>query len=331
MPRLKQLKGRSAGVCEYRLQRNRAIAKHCLAMALGVLSSSPEPTFADLVSDRWLGFLAFDAQGKIEDYAGDRMTMQGVESISADRAALLEIGRSLSEEEWALPSDCAGWDVKDVYVHLWLTFARLLDPASNPTQYPNDVEKSIDYVVDQHRNLSPSEVLRHYEEVSERGLRRLRKMQAPETRDIEVALDNLGTYPVWQLANANAFDHHAHLRFDLVAPTGPLERTAPPAGELQLAPTIVWMTAGLPQMCREALAGIDGSVSLSLVGPGGGTWRFEGGEFPKSEAPADATIRSTTEEFVIWGTCRRPWAERNVTLHGDEKLATRFCDAVNVI
>jgi hypothetical protein len=174
-------------------------------------------------------------------------------------------------------------------------------------------------------------VLINYEDTCGRALRRLEKLQSPGTRDIEVTLDNLGTYPVWQLANATAFDHHAHMRFDLVAPSGPLDRVVPPATELQLAPTIIWMTSGLPQMCQKELTGIEGSIALQLDGPGGGRWRFEGGEFPQSQDPADAEVRSTTEEFVIWGTARRPWSERDVTLSGNEDLAATFCSAVNVI
>jgi hypothetical protein len=174
-------------------------------------------------------------------------------------------------------------------------------------------------------------VLAAYEATSERAVRRLARFQDEGTRDIEVTLQNLGTYPLWQLANANAFDHHLHLRFDLLAPTGPLQHTAPPAGELQLAPTILWMASGLPQMCRRELANIDGSIALELDGPGGGRWRFEAGQFRASDAAAEATVQSTTEEFPVWGTQRRPWRDRKVSLSGDEELAARFCDAVNVI
>jgi hypothetical protein len=44
-----------------------------------------------------------------------------------------------------------------------------------------------------------------------------------------------------------------------------------------------------------------------------------------------ATIRSSSRDFVIWGTQRRPWRDFDVTIEGDAVLAAAVADNINVI
>jgi hypothetical protein len=43
------------------------------------------------------------------------------------------------------------------------------------------------------------------------------------------------------------------------------------------------------------------------------------------------TIRSSSRDFVIWGTQRRPWRDYDVTLEGDTELASAVADNINII
>jgi hypothetical protein len=98
-----------------------------------------------------------------------------------------------------------------------------------------------------------------------------------------------------------------------------------------------WMLAGLPQMCRQAMTVVDHPLDLTLTGPGGSTWGLtpsEGGLLevtPGGTPEAKAEVIGVAQEFVLWGTRRRPWGDYDVKIKGDEDLATRFLDVLNIV
>ena len=264
------------------------------------------------------------------------MTAQALDAIATDREVLLALGDSLRDDEWSLPSDCAGWTVQDVVAHMATVFLQIADPSSLPSPDPDDVERTADRCVDSWRGRSPREVLDGYRTASEVGLAALRAMQAPEMLEVVVPLANLGSHPVHLLADALAFDHYTHIRIDLLQPLGPIDRPAPPSDELRLVPTIGWMLAGLPQMCGDRLAWLDAPVGLVLEGPGGGEHHLEpraGGVAVCDGLPPDrvATIRSSTADFVVWGTKRRDWRTLELRIQGNAATAAKVLDAIDVI
>lgn len=264
------------------------------------------------------------------------MTAAAVDAVTADRDALAELASSFTPEEWASPSDCAGWSVQDVVAHMATVFLQIADPSSLPPPDPDDVERTADVNVEAWRGRTPAEVLDGYLLASEAGLAALGAMQGPEMLDVVVPLSNLGTHPVHLLADALAFDHYTHIRIDVLRPLGPIERAAPAADELRLRPTVGWMLAGLPQMCRSELSWLQEPVDLLLEGPGGGAHHLvPGSDGVRLEAGRGAGavggIRSSTADFVVWGTKRRDWRTLLVSTIGDAAVATRVLDAVNVI
>jgi hypothetical protein len=91
-------------------------------------------------------------------------------------------------------------------------------------------------------------------------------------------------------------------------------------------------------MCKEALSFMDRPVTITLDGPGGGSWAVvsSSGGKPGRIQPAPvpgsaATITANPDEFAIWTTRRRPWREQDVKIEGDEAYASRFLDAVKVV
>jgi hypothetical protein len=64
---------------------------------------------------------------------------------------------------------------------------------------------------------------------------------------------------------------------------------------------------------------------LELVGDGGSSFLVGPDGTPK------ATITTTPDAFVRWGTRRRPWRDEGVTIAGDSAYGARFCDATNII
>ena len=247
----------------------------------------------------------------------------------------LALAGSLSEQEWEAPSDCAGWRVRDVFAHLGHTFHGVCDPSlMGGGDTPEAAEAALGKSVDERRDWTIDQVLDEYRTYAPQVLELLRSMQEPPLADSELSLGALGTHPMHRLANAFVFDHYCHLRDDVLAPYGSVERPAPEPSESYLAPTMEWLMGGLPQMCAPALGIVDRPVTFHFTGAGGGTWSLvpagdgttrvvEGGV-----ADAAAEVTSGTDEFVRWGTKRRDWRDEGVSITGDEAYAAGVLDAI---
>ena len=266
------------------------------------------------------------------------MTAMAIAALKAERQEILTMAHSLTLAEWHMPSDCDGWRVQEVVAHMAAVFRGLVEPGSVPTGDGTDVEASAELAVAERTSWEPAEVLAEYEEYSSKAIDVLNAMQDPPTADMVIPMGNLGSYPLHILANALAFDHYCHLRNDILKPNGPIDRPRPADDDLRLGPTIVWMTTGIPQMCADSLRDQSYAVVLELTGPGGGTWTYgpvgENGLVALrtgETTQAVATIKSSTKDFVVWSTKRRPWRDMAVTIHGDDVRAAEFLDAVNVI
>lgn len=260
------------------------------------------------------------------------MTIAAVEALRAEQARARDLFASLDDAEWQTASGCAGWRIQDVAQHMASTFHGIADPTTIERGSSADVEANAEVPVSARRDWSVAQVVAEYDEWSDRGIEALAAMQADGVGDQVIPLGNLGSHPMHILANAIAFDHYCHLRFDVGAA---IERAAAlPNDEAVLAPTLEWMLAGIPQMCTEALAASQQGVNLEFAdlgvthvlspGEGGASWTVEEGR--RAELP---TAVSTAHAFVSWGTKRADWREFGVELSDPSAEAT--LDAINVI
>jgi len=267
------------------------------------------------------------------------MSVRGVEAVRVLQDDVLTVIRSLSDEEWQRPSGCAGWRVQDLVAHMSSNFQVTVEP---PDAAPTDgppvaAEQAMEMLVEPRRGWSAQQVLAEYEEFAPRALAVLASLQEEPAASAPLPLADLGTYPTNLLADAYAFDHYCHLRVDLLRPLGPIERKLPPADDVRLGPTVGWMIAGLPQMCSRSLTALDRPLQLVLDGPGGGTWTLDRERpdalvqvAPGATGEAAATVRSTSHDFVIWGTTRRSWRD-HVTVEGDAAYAASVLDQLDII
>lgn len=262
------------------------------------------------------------------------MTREAVASLRADHDALLELAASFTPDEWAAPSDCAGWTVQDVVAHMTQVFRQMVDPASLPPGDPSGkTERNQDRYVEAMRSLTPQEVLEQYRSLGEQALPTLDGIQGV---DSEIDMADLGRYPLHMVANALAFDHYTHLRVDILQPLGPIDRQAPPADELRLQPTLDWMLTGLPQMAPDALSWLDAEVNLLISDPAARTVHVAPADGARvavreGEAPTGvASVHTSSTDFVVWATKRRDWRTLDVRLEGRTDVAERFCDSVHV-
>ncbi|HEX6493731.1 MAG TPA: maleylpyruvate isomerase family mycothiol-dependent enzyme [Candidatus Dormibacteraeota bacterium] len=254
--------------------------------------------------------------------------------LREERGAVLDLCRTLTPEEWATPSDCAGWSVQDVVAHMGAAFHGMFTPWLLRVMRTTSIERSNDGDVESRRWWEPDRVLREYESWGGRVLGLMPLMQRRPLRAVPIPLGDIGKYPMGLLASALTFDHHVHLRHDIAVPLG---RTLPPPSAEHMAVVSEWLLAGMPQMCGEALSWVDRPLALVLTGPGGGAWTIgplagKGLQVQEGRSPAAAaTVTGDVYDFPIWGTKRRPWHAFGLAIEDDEEHATRFLDSLNLV
>jgi uncharacterized protein (TIGR03083 family) len=266
------------------------------------------------------------------------VSKQGVEGLRAERDSSLEIFRSLTDDEWNAPSDCAGWTVRDVVAHMGSIQHGVADPSAM-VDISGGAELAMEVPVAERRNWKITDVLEEYETYSGQIADATATFQDPPLADTMLPMADLGTHPMAIMSNMFLFDVYCHLRNDILGPHGPIDRPEPPRDEARLRPTVEWMLAGLPWMAADTLGAVlDRAITLELTGTGGGVWTIspvddesEGRvRVREGEAPgAEATVTSSAHDFVVWGTRRRPWSNF-VQTSGDPEYATRVLDAVKI-
>ena len=216
------------------------------------------------------------------------MTTEAISALDAEQARALELFRSLSAEEWAAPSDCAGWRVQDVAPTWARCSTRSPTPARSTAGPARTWRPTPRCRWEPGRTGRAREVLADYEEWSAKGREALVALQGQGVATTVVPLANLGSHPLHLLANALVFDHYCHLRWDIAAPNGPVARDLP-QDHAVLTETMTWMLAGLPQMCTDALSVVDRPVTLVFDGPAGAAGRCSPRPSPAGSRPSCPT------------------------------------------
>lgn len=267
------------------------------------------------------------------------MSQAAVDAVTELSGRFLAVANSLTPEELAMPSACAGWTVQDLIAHASSNFQAVVEPpaasqegADGPAPRAEDLMSQL---VDARRGWTSEQVLGELNEYAPGWLQALQGLQSEPTASVEVPMSELGTYALASLADAFAFDVACHLYVDLLAPTGPVVRDVPPLDDATLAPGIGWMLTGLPQMCPAVTPVLERPLGLVLTGPGVGEWTLvpDPVRLVVVAGLTDdtaAVVESDAFEFMQWGTFRKPWREQ-VTISGDHEYAARVLDTINII
>ncbi len=262
-----------------------------------------------------------------------------IEAVVALRLAVDEVKSvvsSLTDEEWSRPSGCAGWSVRDLVAHMSSNYKETVDPSpppAEPVQLP--AERMMDLLVEPRKDWTNQQILAEYLDYCDKAVDVLASFQDEPLASTVIPLADLGSYPMHQLADAYAFDHYCHLRIDLLAPRGPIERAVPAADATRIGPAVRWMITGMPQMQQNLGASLSAPIVLVLTGPGGGEWTIapSGSDIVVTAGASDtavATVSSSGHDFVDWGTQRSNW-RGHCSVTGDESVVARFLDALNII
>lgn len=262
------------------------------------------------------------------------MSREGLEAVRLAVEEVKSVITTLSDDEWAAPSGCEGWSVKDLVAHMSSNYAEMVEPSPPPPEPVNlPAERLMDLLVEPRKEWTNAQVCEEYLKYCDGAVAALAALQDPPLADTPVPLADLGTYPMHQYADAFAFDHYCHLRVDLLAPFGPIHRDLPPADAARLAPAIGWMLAGIPQMQPGLVDSLSAPFRLTLTGPGGGSWVLapvDGKIDIGSDGDTVAEVTSDGHAFVLWGTVREPWRD-HCTVTGDADVVARFLDALNIV
>ncbi|MFG1667824.1 maleylpyruvate isomerase N-terminal domain-containing protein [Streptomyces sp. Y7] len=254
-------------------------------------------------------------------------------------ADALRIARSLKPEEWQAQSAAEGWRVQDVFTHLAVFLNMVADPSMRLPDNPSGkAERMNDLTVDERRQWSPAQVLDYYEAQSRAGLAALEALQGPELADVPMRMAELGTYRMSELSDAMAFDHLVHLSADVLMPRGPVGGPVMILDETRVAPALEWMLSGLPKMSGGALFPVlTEPVRFVLDGPGALEFVLARAETGTAQVAVDRdggsarhTVRSSTTDFLLWGTTREPW-EKSTRIDGDVPYVAAVLGAIDIV
>lgn len=252
-------------------------------------------------------------------------------AFKAERAAMLEFCESLGPAEWRMDSRAAGWSIKDVVAHMAAGFHAMFSPSAVKLMRGNDIERANDDMVGARHDRPPAEVFGEYRRWSRAFGGLVPMLTGSPAGRIRMPLAELGRFPARLLVSAMVFDHHTHLRHDMAPALG---RPIPATDANRMAAVCEWMIAVLDnQLLAAPNPALDRPVSLTLTGPGGGSWLVaSSGEITAGVTePAAAHITGVALEFPEWGTRRASWRDRDVHITGDAGYGAAFLDAVNIV
>lgn len=259
----------------------------------------------------------------------------GTKLLIEDTLAILE---TLTDEEWGMETGCEGWTVKGMVDHLAATFSVVISPDAALDGVTSEVnfEAVNDIMVNAAEDFSPAETLESYKTQAPDAIAAISAVQGPETAGVTACLGDVGTYEVHWFANAICFDHLCHLHIDVLAPTGPIKRDAPPLDEARLSPAMDWLLTVMPQWSGAELAkALTAPVDLTLTGVGAKQlqMRPSGGdviEIVWGESGAGASITSDALTAMSWLTGRGD-KKAGATLGGDTALAGAVLEAMRSV
>jgi uncharacterized protein (TIGR03083 family) len=195
---------------------------------------------------------------------------QWMAAAAQEHRRLLRVLRGLDAEQWQAPTDCDGWEVRDIVAHLaggaastasLREQARLAWHARRLGRQGDLIDRMNEVQVEERRSLTPAALLSDLEAAAKRGLAARRRIPAP-VRAIPVPFGPpLGTRPLGHLmGRIYTRDAWMH-RVDLTRATGTaLELTGEHDGAI------------IEDVVAEWAAAHGADYDLRLTGPAGGRW-----------------------------------------------------------
>jgi uncharacterized protein (TIGR03083 family) len=264
------------------------------------------------------------------------MSLAGISGMRAAAGDVIEVARSLNESEWQIPSAAAGWSVQDVVSHVGCLLELLQAAVGGEAVPDSGIEPINEVMVAARRGWDTARTVDNVEKQLDQAITLFTPLQEAPMASVETPMLDLGTYPLHAIADMFTFDMTTHLRYDILAPRGPINRQLGPLDEARLGPSVSWLLGGIPKMQPDLAGHLTAPLALHLTGPGARNVLIRAQASAifvdplRSPDEAAATLTSTTGDFLAWSTARLPWRTL-VTIEGDQSAATAFLDTINLI
>lgn len=265
-----------------------------------------------------------------------------------ERRHLLDLLGGLAEEEWAAPTVCPDWSVKDVALHLLgadlAKLARCRDGFVDPSFAPPGADLTDWTTLVGALDAWNEQWVRATRRLSPRVLCDLLEMTGPAMYDYFVGLDltALGEtvswagpepVPTWlDVAReyTERWTHQQQIREALGRP-GLTERRF-------FAPVLATFVHALPHTLRSVAAAEGARLRLRIIGDSGGAWqavRVAGRWQLCRDEPASVDATLPLDQDLAWRLFTRgisaAQARPSVSLDGDQRLATAALEMVTII
>jgi uncharacterized protein (TIGR03083 family) len=268
----------------------------------------------------------------------ERTTDEVIEGLRQTWSSLLDATRDLDDAQWALATDCPGWDVKDQLSHLIGIERTLLGESTPEIEVPtrdyvkNPIGQMNEAWIEFLRQRSGNEVRSEFESVTNQRLAALEAMDEDDFE--EIGWSPIGQVPYRTFMVVRIMDswmHEQDVRLALGRPGGrdgigeevALERADAALG------VVVGKNAGAPE---------GASVAFEIEGPLGGRRRIEvidGRATWREASDATCTITMSQEAYVrrFGGriSLEDTLARDDVSTAGDEALATAVVSGLAVM
>jgi len=241
--------------------------------------------------------------------------------------SLLDVARHFDAEDWARPTDCPGWTVKDHLSHLaGMERVLLGEPECEhavPEGLPhvrNAMGEYMERPVDARRPIPGPDVLAELTALVDRRIAQLRALDAAGW-DADAPGMMGTTTPTSRFIPIIVFDRWTHEQ-DVRRAVGRTGNLAGPGAQVAMERTA--MT--LPIVVPRAVDAPEGTrVDIVATGPLGRTIAVAWGEAGRSP---DATITADDETVLRLATGRIDPHVAVVTVDGDRELAARVIDGM---
>ena len=218
-----------------------------------------------------------------------------VEAFAHTTQAVIDLARSCSDDDLALPTECPGWTVHDQISHVvgveaWLEGHK--DPRVEAMPHyehiKNDLGKRVEYAVEVRRGRTGAEVVTELEHVL---AQRLSTLRSPELTDSSIIAGPFGPDQAATVVLMRTFDVWAHEQ-------------------------------GRPR--GHAMFVGDADYAASWYAPGNGSQTSD------QQPDRPTTITLSTEAFTRRAAGRRSVSDTAYSVVGDEAIARRVTEALVV-
>jgi uncharacterized protein (TIGR03083 family) len=267
---------------------------------------------------------------------GPDVSRAGIAGMRTAAQDIVVVAKTFTDAEWQTPSAAAGWSVQDVVTHLGCLLGDLVAAVRGQPLPDVGVERLNDIQVSEQPYRTGAETIAFLTDQLTEALVAFTPLQDEPTASTETPMLDLGSYPLHAIPDMFTFDLTTHLRYDILAPRGPIARDLPPLDEIRLGPAVAWLLGGIPKMQPDLVHAVTAPLALTLIGPAGRDVVIdaENGHIVVTPAHSRSTevaavITSATSDFLAWSTGRLNWRSV-VSIDGDHGAAQTFLTALNL-